>query len=74
VKLRFVPEAAEELQHAIDWYDSQRVGLGFAFVESVDQSLELLNRFPDADVKVEKLATEVEFRRFPVQRFPFQVV
>jgi hypothetical protein len=37
-KLVFHQEALDELQDAHDWYDQQRKGLGFEFMDSIDET------------------------------------
>ena len=36
------PEASAELEDAAVWYNSQRPGLGFEFVQAVDAALVLI--------------------------------
>jgi hypothetical protein len=36
--LVFLPEAQEEFDEAVDWYQGQRAGLGDEFIDSVDDT------------------------------------
>lgn len=67
-ELRIAPEAIEDLVHAYDWYEAQRVGLGEEFLSCVDASIESIHRFPE----LYSVAFE-NYRRALVRRFPFAV-
>ncbi|VAW76393.1 hypothetical protein MNBD_GAMMA12-2618 [hydrothermal vent metagenome] len=62
------PEARADLLDAFQWYQSQRLGLGFDFKLCVDEVLSALQRTPLIYKKVLK-----DVRRSVIKRFPFGV-
>lgn len=62
-------EAIEELDHAISYYEEQKVGLGIDFLVEVEQALEKIQHNPNlgAPYKVKRL------RRYVIQQFPFLI-
>jgi len=72
--LRPEPEASAEFEDAVRWYEGRRAGLGLEFVESVDATLALLARWPDAGHRIRGVPSEIPARRLPLSRFPYHVV
>lgn len=66
----FAPAARDEFGAAAEWYESQAPGLGFRFVDEVDETLtrigELPHGFPTWD-------EDARFRRVVVPRFPYVI-
>lgn len=73
-KVRLEPEAAEELEGAIRWYDRQHHGLGAEFLAAVDGTITHIGRWPDAAPVVTGIAEDIPARRAPVPRFPYTIV
>ena len=68
------PEADRELEDAALWYEEQRRGLGQAFLEAVDATLERISLLPKAGAPVQYVPSDLPARRTPVEHFPFHVV
>jgi hypothetical protein len=45
---RIEPEAIDELDEASQWYEDRREGLGREFLVAIDDSFDLINRWPAA--------------------------
>jgi plasmid stabilization system protein ParE len=71
---RIEPEAAEELDQAVSWYESRRPGLGHELLVAVDDCLDFVGRWPGSGSLVPGLPHEIAARRAPVRRFPYYVV
>ena len=71
---RVEPEAADELDQAVSWYEHRRPGLGGQFLAAVDACLDYIDRWPDSGSMVPRLTSDLMVRRVPVRRFPYQVV
>lgn len=68
------PEAEEELEAAILWYEQHRPGLGRRFLQAVSTALDRVQRFPSAGAPVPHLQQELPVRRSPVKGFPYHLV
>lgn len=68
MKLRYTGRATEELGIAFAWYENQRRGLGFEFLDCVEAAIETILQMP-------RLYAEHHhhFRRALVRRFPFSI-
>lgn len=71
--VRFSAEAASELDGAAAWYDEQRPGLGEAFIHAVETALGLLAEWPGSGLPIPGVVSDLEIRRVPVARFPYQL-
>lgn len=72
VRLEFHPEADEEVDSAVDWYEEQRGGLGAEFFAELRSDLGRVTAAPRSwplwpGVRTEALGV----RRFLMSRFPF---
>lgn len=67
------PEASAELEDAALWYESRRPGLGLEFLQTVDETLRRVARWPRIGTHVPGLPPDVPARRAPVNRFPYHV-
>ena len=72
-RLRTEPEAADELEDAAIWYESQRAGLGLEFIAAVDATIERIGRWPQAAPHVHGIPRELSVRKAPVGSFPYGV-
>jgi len=66
--LVFRPEVREELNEAYSWYESQKLGLGDEFLDSVDETVNRISQMPESYVIVYG-----DIRRAVVRRFPYAV-
>jgi plasmid stabilization system protein ParE len=64
----FRPAAVAELREARDWYEAQRVGLGFDLGEVIDGTLQRIAANPDAFPEVMP-----GVRRAVIARFPYGI-
>jgi plasmid stabilization system protein ParE len=67
-KLLVAREAAQDIDEAYSWYETQRAGLGEEFLTCVDACLQAICRMPEMQEKVHE-----EYRRGLVRRFPFAI-
>jgi plasmid stabilization system protein ParE len=67
-EVRLRTDAERELRDAIDWYDSQRPGLGEELLDEVDAVLECV-----AESATSFPAVVPPFRRALLKRFPYAV-
>ena len=67
--VRFHPEAREEFEKAVEYYEEHSPGLGLDLIELVRSSIARLNRHPDAWPEVSK-----GIRRCQTNRIPFGVL
>ena len=65
----FHPEADEEFDEAIRYYEEAQIGLGLEFAEEVYATVERILEYPDAWAKL-----SVNTRRCLVCRFPYGLV
>jgi len=62
-------EAVEDIQYAFEWYELQKKGLGYSFLEEIDDCLVKLGNNPLYYGYVNKL-----FRKIKTNKFPFIIV
>jgi len=72
--LRIDPAAEEEAQHAAQWYEDRRRGLGLDFLAAVDTGVQRIRKDPLAFALLETLPEEPNVRRFLLQRFPYGII
>ena len=46
MRISFAPEAAKDLDDAVEWYESERKGLGKLFAKTIDESVLRIARYP----------------------------
>lgn len=68
MKIRYTDRAKQELDSAFAWYESRRKGLGFEFLESVENSLNRLLMFPELYA-----VCYANFRRCVIKHFPYVI-
>ena len=68
MRLRYTSRAKDDLEIAFAWYEDQRRGLGFEFLDCLEAAIETIIQMP-------KLYPEQydNFRRTLVRRFPFSI-
>jgi len=59
------PEAQADLLEARDWYEHERVGLGDAFAEAVEEMLTRVQAMPELYAAVFRGLRRGKLRRFP---------
>ena len=64
-RLVIQPEAEADLNEAYRWYESQRSGLGFEFIECVEQVFGRLCEMPELHAIVYRTVRQALVRRFP---------
>jgi toxin ParE1/3/4 len=64
-KVVIEPRALEDIQDAIDYYESKKVGLGEQFYKVVDEHLDTISRNPFFEILYK------DYRALPVKKFPF---
>lgn len=69
MNLKFRPEAEEDLEKAVFWYEINQKGLGARFLLAIDAAIQSIIRFPKAYPLVYKI-----FRRKMVKKFPFSIL
>jgi toxin ParE1/3/4 len=71
-RLELHPEAAREVEAIVDWYDSQRAGLGAEFFAQLRRDLQHLRENPRMSPPWPGgRARTLDVRRFIMERFPF---
>ena len=62
---RYLPLAREELNEAASFYEARVSGLGAAFLDDVDRSIEMLRENPRIGAAAGRTLRRVFIRRFP---------
>ncbi len=66
--LRYTDRAKDDIELAFEWYEKQKRGLGFDFLDCIEMSLPNILSFPNMyDVCYSN------FRRCVIGRFPFSI-
>lgn len=68
------PEARQELEDAVWWYEQQRSSLGRRFLAAVELALEQVAGFPGTGARVPHVSPDLPVRRMAVAGFPYHVV
>jgi len=68
VKLRYTLRAKDDLESAFEWYEKQRRGLGFEFLDCIEIALKEIITFP-----LMYQVCHLSFRRNIIRRFPFSI-
>jgi toxin ParE1/3/4 len=66
---RYLPLAREELIEAASFYEARVPGLGAAFLDDVDRSIEVLCESPQIGA-----AAGRTFRKLLLRRFPYSII
>lgn len=67
--LIFHPEAEEELDAAVEYYESKRTGVGLQFQEEVEAAVQAIQITP----KLRPTYKNTNFRKCTLKRFPFTI-
>ena len=68
MNLCYTERAKEDIELAFQWYERQRRGLGFEFLDCIEISLNSVLRYPEMYEKCHS-----NYRRCIIRRFPFSV-
>lgn len=69
MNFEFHPEAAEEFEAAVDWYEAREIGLGLDFAAEIHAAIQRAAAMPDAWTRLTG-----NVRRVLVNRFPYGVL
>lgn len=64
------PEAEDEINDAIDWYESKQVGLGFDFLMHLQGYFEILK----TEIPIFQIKRKPSYRELPLVRFPYVII
>ena len=67
--VRLTPEAEQDVDEAIRWYDQKSTTLGDEFLKYVNKRIESIERNPEMYPRVHR-----KMRRALLERFPYQVL
>ncbi len=65
MQIEFIDLAALELDHAINYYETELSGLGKKFLDEILESTELISRFPQLFPQNSEHTRRVVLRKFP---------
>lgn len=68
MRLRYTDRAKNDLEVAFVWYEKQRYGLGFEFLDCIEIAIKEVLTFPE----MYQLCYS-NFRRNVIRRFPFSI-
>lgn len=68
MNLHYTDRSKDDVELAFRWYEIQRRGLGFEFLDCVEMSLSNILRFPE----MHRICYS-NFRRCVIRRFPFSI-
>ena len=68
MKINFLPIAQAELDGAFDWYQEQMIGLGYDFLEALNNTLRLIVSYPELPPVMSG-----NIRRYLLNRFPYAI-
>ena len=67
--LEIQQEAVSDIQEAFEWYEIQKAGLGFEFIEEVENALANISEHPKFYTAINRF-----FRRIKIKRFPYLII
>ena len=68
-RYRLLADAAEELRHAVEYYEESSRGLGEKFLDEFERATDLICGMAEAWSPVDD-----DFRRFLIRRFPYAII
>ncbi len=66
--IRYTAKSKEEIESAFEWYNNQRKGLGYEFLDCLEASLHKIGKYPE----MYEICYS-NFRRCVVRKFPFSI-
>ncbi len=61
------PEAYQDIQKSIDWYNNKKEGLGYEFYDTIDQHFQSLKTNPFYQIRYKNV------RCLPLRKFPYMI-
>lgn len=68
MKLRYTDRSKHDIEFAFEWYEKQRRGLGFEFLDCIEVSIRKIINNPE----IYQIRYSC-FRGCPIRRFPFSI-
>lgn len=65
--IKIEPEAIQDIQEAVDWYEAQQSGLGLKFYNQLDLTIHSLQQNPFYQIRYRSV------RCLPLHTFPFMI-
>lgn len=62
-------EAIVDIQDAFEWYEAQKEGLGFEFIEELENGFQNICKHPQYYLSINS-----SFRRLRIKRFPYLII
>lgn len=72
--MKLTQGAEQDLADAIAWYNSQRDGLGFEFLDAVERLMQRIEATPLQFPKVEGRNRRRNLRQALLRRFPYRII
>jgi toxin ParE1/3/4 len=72
-EVRFDPDAIEELENAVRWYEDQREGLSIELLDEIDDAIAAAAEGGPRCRSIDGVADELVVKRVLVHRFPYIV-
>ena len=69
MKVRFLEPAELELDDAFHYYQSTLEGLGYEFIDEIENSIDRIKKFPEAYQEIGRYS-----RRCLIHRFPYGLI
>ncbi|NCD33979.1 MAG: type II toxin-antitoxin system RelE/ParE family toxin [Spartobacteria bacterium] len=69
MNVRFLIEAQQDVDTAFIWYEEQVIGLGYDFLDELDQAVRLICCYPGGFMSI-----DADLKRCYMKRFPFSIV
>ena len=70
----FHPEAVDELEAAVEWYEGQTIGAGADLLAEIIEVIAVVAEFPRSGAPTSGFDTERDVRLSALRRYPFIVV
>lgn len=67
-KIKLEPEASNDIQQAMDWYNTKQAGLGKKFYKSLQKSIDGLTTYPFYQIRYGG-----NVRCLPIKNFPYML-
>jgi len=68
MQVSFLPIARAELDGTFDWYEEQMIGLGYSFLDALNDTLKLIVSYPELHPLIRG-----HIRRCLLNRFPYAI-
>ena len=64
------PEAEDEINEAVDWYESKKIGLGLEFLIHLQDYFDILK----TEIPIFQIKRKPSYRELPLIRFPYVII